>query len=63
MCLIFPISSLFDDDMARRRVKDIRVFWVVALFTLFGSSVYLCLRLSLPESFLKERHATANNPL
>lgn len=63
MCLIFPISSLFDDDMARRGIKDIRVFWVVALFPLFGPLVYLCLRPSLPESFLKERHATANSPL
>ena len=63
MCLIFPISSLFDDDMARRGVKDIRVFWVVALFPLFGPLVYLCLRPSLPESLLKERHAKANSPL
>ncbi|BBD64326.1 hypothetical protein NIES4072_20110 [Nostoc commune NIES-4072] len=49
--------------MARRGIKDIRVFWVVALFPLFGPLVYLCLRPSLLESLLKERYATANSPL
>jgi hypothetical protein len=61
MCLIFPISSLFDDDMARRGIKDKRIFWVVALFPLFGPLVYLCLRPSLPGSFLKEGDTTANS--
>jgi hypothetical protein len=50
MCLIFPITSLFNDDMARRGIKDIRVFWVVALVPLFGPLLYLCLRPPLPET-------------
>ncbi len=47
MCLIFPISSLFDDDMVRRKIKDSRIFWLVALVPLLGPLVYLCLRPSL----------------
>ncbi|MFN6485131.1 MULTISPECIES: hypothetical protein [unclassified Nostoc] len=63
MCLIFPVTSLFDDDMARRGIKDTRIFWIVALFPLFGSLLYLCLRPSLPETFLKECNTTVNSPL
>ncbi len=50
MCLIFPLTSLFDDDMARRGLKDSRIFWAVALVPLFGPLVYLCLRPPLPET-------------
>lgn len=50
MCLIFPLASLFDDDMARRGLIDSRIFWAVALVPLFGPLVYLCLRPSLPET-------------
>ncbi|BAY23340.1 hypothetical protein NIES2100_31050 [Calothrix sp. NIES-2100] len=50
MCLIFLITSLFDDDMARRGIKDKRIFWAVALVPLFGPLIYLCLRPSLPET-------------
>ncbi|HBB36050.1 MAG TPA: DUF2834 domain-containing protein [Cyanobacteria bacterium UBA8803] len=44
MCLIFPLTSLFNDDMARRGLKDSRIFWTVALIPLFGPLFYLCLR-------------------
>ncbi|WP_225896337.1 hypothetical protein [Amazonocrinis nigriterrae] len=54
MCLIFPITSLFDDDMVRRGIKDRRIFWAVALLPLFGPLIYLCLRPSLPEASLME---------
>jgi succinate dehydrogenase hydrophobic anchor subunit len=54
MCLIFPLTSLFDDDMARRGLKDSRIFWAVALVPLFGPLVYLCLRPPLPESSSKK---------
>ena len=50
MCLIFPLTSLFDDDMARRGLNDSRIFWAVALIPLFGPLLYLCLRPSLPET-------------
>ena len=50
MALIFPLTSLFDDDMARRGLKDSRIFWLVELVPLFGPLVYLCLRPSLPET-------------
>ena len=54
MCLIFPLTSLFDDDMARRGLKDSRIFWAVALIPLFGPLVYLCLRPPLPETSPKK---------
>ena len=50
MCLIFPITSLFDDDMARRGINNSRIFWAVALVPLFGPLVYLCLRPPIPET-------------
>jgi hypothetical protein len=50
MCLIFPITSLFEDDMARRGIKDNRIFWTVALLPLFGPLFYLCLRPPLMET-------------
>ncbi len=50
MCLVFPLTSLFDDDMARRGLHDGRIFWAVALVPVFGPLVYLCLRPSLPET-------------
>jgi hypothetical protein len=54
MCLIFPLTALFDDDMARRGIKDSRIFWVVALLPLFGPLVYLCVRSPLPETSLRQ---------
>jgi hypothetical protein len=50
MCLIFSITSLFDDDMARRGIKDVHIFWIVALLPLFAPLLYLCLRPSLTET-------------
>jgi len=50
MCLLFPLTSLFDDDMARRGIKDARIYWAVALVPLFGPLVYLCLRSPLSET-------------
>jgi hypothetical protein len=54
MCVIFPLTSLFDDDMARRGINDSRIFWAIALFPLFGSLIYLCLRLPLIERTERE---------
>lgn len=54
MCLIFPLTSLFDDDRARRGLKDSRIFWAVALVPLFGPLVYLCLRPPLPDTSPKK---------
>jgi hypothetical protein len=48
MCLLFP--SLLGDDMARRGLRDSRIFWAVALVPLLGALAYLCLRPPLPES-------------
>lgn len=44
MTLLFPLTPLLDDDMARRGVKDRRVFWIIALVPLFGPLAYLCFR-------------------
>lgn len=52
MCLSFPLTSLFDDDMARRGIDDPRVFWAVALVPLFGPLLYLCLRPPFKETSL-----------
>ncbi len=54
MCLVFPIASLFDDDMARRGIKDNRIFWALGFLPLFGPLLYLCLRPSLEETPLEE---------
>jgi hypothetical protein len=48
MYLVFP--SLLGDDMARRGLRDSRIFWAVALVPLLGALAYLCLRPPLPES-------------
>ncbi|HEY9708066.1 MAG TPA: hypothetical protein V6D48_07655 [Oculatellaceae cyanobacterium] len=57
MSLIFPLTSLFDDDMARRGLNDSRIFWAVALVPLFGPLVYLCLRPPLAETSPKKVEA------
>jgi hypothetical protein len=49
--LVFP--SLLGDDMARRELRDSRVFWAVALFPLVGALAYLCLRPPIPESSME----------
>lgn len=49
MALLFPLTPLLDDDMARRGVQDRRVFWAVALVPLFGPLAYLCFRPQLIE--------------
>jgi len=46
--LVFP--SLLGDDMARRGLRDSRIFWAVALVPLLGALAYLCLRPPIPES-------------
>lgn len=58
MCLVFPLSSLFDDDMARRGLKDDWIFWSFALVPLFGPLIYLCLRPSLQEAQVTAISAT-----
>lgn len=49
--LVFP--SLLGDDMARRELRDARIFWAVALFPLVGALTYLCLRPPIPESSME----------
>jgi hypothetical protein len=50
MCLVFPISTLLPDDMARRGLDNPPLFWVAALIPLFGPLLYLCLRPPLPDA-------------
>lgn len=50
MCLVFPLTSLFDDDLARRGIKDSFIYWSIALLPLFGPLVYLCVRPPIPET-------------
>lgn len=49
MALIFPLTSLAEDDIGRRGIQDRRVFWLTALVPLMGPLVYLCLRPPLPQ--------------
>lgn len=44
MAVLFPLSPLLDDDMARRNLQNAWVFWSIALLPLFGALFYLCLR-------------------
>lgn len=50
MCLVFPITPLFDDDLARRHIDNPLYFWLIALLPLFGPLVFLYLRPSLEET-------------
>jgi hypothetical protein len=50
MGVIFPLTSLLDDDMQRRGVDQTRWFWAIALVPLFGPLMYLCWRPALPDS-------------
>ena len=42
LSLLFPV--LLPDDMARRGLKDQRIFWAIALLPLLGALVYVTLR-------------------
>jgi hypothetical protein len=48
MCIVFP--AVLGDDMARRRLRNSQIFWLVTLVPLFGALAYLCFRPSLPET-------------
>ena len=48
LCLLFP--TLLGDDMARRGLKDARIFWTVTFIPLFGTVIYLVLRPQLAEA-------------
>ncbi|MBD2111711.1 MULTISPECIES: DUF2834 domain-containing protein [Cyanophyceae] len=53
MGLIFPLTSLIDDDMQRRGVYRTERVWAIALVPLFGPLIYLCWRpalLNLPST-------------
>jgi hypothetical protein len=47
LCLIFP--AVLGDDMARRGLRDRRLFWAVSLIPLFGAVVYLIWRPPIQE--------------
>lgn len=53
MGLILPITSLFADDIARRKIQNTRVLSSLAFIPLFGPLLYLCLRPPLPETTLR----------
>lgn len=42
LCLLFP--TLLGDDMARRGLRNPRIFWAVSLVPLLGAIAYLALR-------------------
>ncbi|AFY76108.1 hypothetical protein Ple7327_0676 [Pleurocapsa sp. PCC 7327] len=50
LCLLFP--SLLNDDLARREIGNLLIFWIVSLVPLLGALVYLCLRPPLPDKSL-----------
>jgi hypothetical protein len=50
MCVIFPITTLWQDDMARRGFNNPGLAWAIALIPLFGPLLYLCVRPPLGEN-------------
>ncbi|MFB2833707.1 DUF2834 domain-containing protein [Floridanema evergladense] len=48
LCLLFP--ALLGDDMARRGMSNLAIFWAVSFLPLFGPLAYLCLRPTLLEN-------------
>lgn len=44
------LPTLLKDDMARRNLKDSKIFWLVAFVPLLGPLIYLCLRPALPDA-------------
>lgn len=61
MGLIFPLSHLLEDDMARRGLHNQWVFWVVSLVPLFGPLFYLSLRPPLPEKTFNQPKNSSSN--
>lgn len=43
-CLVLLLPTLLGDDMARRGLKDQRIFWAVSLIPLLGTLAYVVLR-------------------
>lgn len=60
MTLLFPLTPLLNDDLARRGVSDPKVFWTVALVPLFGPLAYLCWRPSLWNYQQRDRNSHAD---
>jgi hypothetical protein len=52
MGLIFPLTTLLDDDLSRRGVYNHRLVWAIAVLPLFGPLLYLCWRPSLSVTHL-----------
>lgn len=48
LCLLFP--AVLGDDMARRGLKDQRIFWAVSLVPLLGAAAYLTGRPPIPST-------------
>ncbi len=59
LCLLFP--ALLGDDLARRGIKNPRIFWLVALVPLFGPLAYLSLRPSLGNPLANQKMNQASN--
>ena len=56
--LLFPL--LLGDDMARRGLKDARIFWAVALIPILGAAGYLAFRPPLPGDESMQLEAPAS---
>ena len=49
LCFLLPVTIL-KDDMIRRGIKEQKFFWLAAIFPLFGSLFYWCVRPQLKSS-------------
>lgn len=58
--LLFPL--LLGDDMARRGLKDARIFWAAALIPILGAAGYLAFRPPLPGDASIQIEAPASGP-
>jgi hypothetical protein len=48
LCLLFP--TLLGDDIARREIKNKKIFWAITFVPLLGALAYLYLRPPLPNN-------------
>ncbi|MGG6293974.1 hypothetical protein ACQ4M4_06085 [Leptolyngbya sp. AN02str] len=63
MCLTFPITTLWQNDMARRGFHHPKLAWEIATIPLFGPLYYLCIRPPLRENSASQPTQATQRPI